>query len=127
MLYNNSRRLSYWGTLPTAATTINGLSSTPFTGSTAEFIIERPLYNGSQAALATFIIATMQGCWYGDAQYGNQSFALGADGSVPFDGNLAYWNMQNSATKDLLDMAITVPDPTSPEGSEILWFWFNYQ
>lgn len=127
MLYNNSRGLSYWGTLPTARETLDGLSSTGFTGTTAEFIIERPLYNGSQAALASFILAAMEGCWYGDAQYGNQRFALGADGSQPFDGSLAYWNMQNSATKDLLDIAISVPDPTSSEGSEILWFWVNYQ
>jgi hypothetical protein len=127
MLYNNTRRLSYWGTLPTAAVTLGGVSSTPFSGTTAEFIIERPLYNGSQAALANFLLAVMQGCWYGDAQYGDQPFPLGADGSAPFDGSLAYWNMQASATKDLLDFAISAPDPTSSEGSEILWFWFNYQ
>ena len=126
MLYNNTRRLSYWGTLPTAAVNIGGLKSTPFTGTTAEFIVERPVYNGSQAPLANFLLAVMQGCWYGDAQYGDRPFALGADGSIPFDGNLSYWNMQNSSTKDLLDLAISAPDPTS-SGSEILWFWFNYQ
>ena len=69
----------------------------------------------------------MQGCWYGDAQYGDQRFPLGADGSSPFDGNLSYLNMLNSATGDLLDFAISVPDPTSSEGSEILWFWTSYQ
>jgi hypothetical protein len=127
MLYNNSRNLSFWGTLPTAGVTLGGTSSTPFSGTTAEFIIERPVYNGSQAPLGCFMLAVMQGCWYGDANYGNQPFPLGADGSTPFDGDLAYWNMQNSGTKDLLDIAISLPDPTSPRGSEILWFWTNYQ
>ncbi len=69
----------------------------------------------------------MQNCWYGDAQYGDQAFPLGADGSSPFDGNLTYFNMQNFADGDLLDFAISVPDRNSPEGSEILWFWSNYQ
>ncbi len=131
MLYNNSRNLSYWGTLPTAAETGGGLSSTPFTGSSAEFILERPSIGspGNYVAqpLAFFLFTAMQGCWYGDAQYGDQRFPLGADGSSPFDGNLSYLNMLNSATGDLLDFAISVPDPTSSEGSEILWFWTSYQ
>jgi hypothetical protein len=126
MLYNNTRSLSFWGTLPTAAESINGLSSTPFTGSTAEFIVERPAYNGSTAPLANFLFAAMQYCGYGDSQYGDQTFPLGADGSQPFDGNLAYLNMQNSTSKDLLDITISLPDPTST-GSEILWVWTNYQ
>jgi hypothetical protein len=131
MLYNHSRNLSFWGTLPTAAVTLGGRSSTPFTGSSAEFILERPSYGspGNYVAypLANFVLAAMQGCWYGDSQYGDRAFPLGADGSSPFDGNLSYLNMQNTATGDLLDLAISVPDPTSPEGSEILWVWTNYQ
>jgi hypothetical protein len=131
MLYNDSQGLSYWGTLPTEATTLDGLSSTPFTGSSAEFIIERPGIGspGNYVAqpLANFLVAAMQGCWYGDAQYGDQRFPLGTDGSSPFDGSLSYLNMQNSTTGDLLDFAISLPDPTSPEGSEILWLWTNYQ
>jgi hypothetical protein len=125
MLYNNTRYLSYWGTLPTAPQTLDGTSSTGFTGTTAEFIIERPLYNGSEAALANFGLAVMQGCWYGDAQYGDQAFPLGQDGSSPFDGNLSYWNMQNAANGDLLDIAISAADPTS-SGAEIIWIWTNY-
>jgi hypothetical protein len=127
MLYNNTQYSSFWGTLPTAPQTLDGTSSTGFTGTTAEFILERPVYNGSQAALANFGLAVMQNCWYGDAQYGDQAFPLGADGSSPFDGNLTYFNMQNFANGDLLDFAISAPDPNSPEGSEILWFWTNYQ
>ena len=125
MLYNNTRYLSYWGTLPTAPQTLDGTSSTGFTGTTAEFILERPVYNGSEAALANFGLAVMQGCWYGDAQYGDQAFPLGQDGSSPFDGNLSYWNMQNAANGDLLDIAISAADPTS-SGAEIIWIWTNY-
>ena len=96
-LYNNSRNLSFFGTLPTAAQTLDGLSSTPFTGSSAEFILERPSYGSSPGnsvaqPLALFSVAKMQGCWYGDAQYGDRRFPLGADGSSPFDGNLSYLN-----------------------------------
>ena len=127
MLYNNTRGLSYWGTLPTAPQTLDGESSTGYTGTTAEFILERPFYNGSQAPLANFALAVMQGCWFGDAQYGDQPFPLGADGSSPFDGNLLYINMQNSGNGDILDIAFSAPDPTSLYGSEILWFWTNYQ
>lgn len=127
MLYNNTQFLSYWGTLPTAPQTLDGESSTGYTGTTAEFILERPFYNGSQAALANFVFALMQGCWYGDAQYGDQPFPLGADGSSPFDGNLTYFNMLNSGDGDLLDLAFSAADPTSVDGSEILWFWTNYQ
>ena len=125
MLYNNTRYLSYWGTLPTTPQTLDGVSSTGFTGTTAEFILERPLYNGSEAALANFGLAVMQGCWYGDAQYGDQAFPLGQDGSSPFDGNLSYWNMQSAANGDLLDIAISAADPTS-SGAEIIWIWTNY-
>ncbi|HEX3443082.1 MAG TPA: hypothetical protein VHS80_00075 [Chthoniobacterales bacterium] len=113
--------------MPTAPQTLDGESSTGYTGTSAEFILERPFYNGSQAALANFVFGLMQGCWYSDAQYGDQPFPLGADGSSPFDGNLTYFNMLNSGDGDLLDLAFSAPDPTSLDGSEILWFWTNYQ
>ncbi len=111
MLYNYTQGLSYWGTLPVAPETIDGTSSTGFTGTAAEFIVERPTVNGSAAPLANFLLATMHNCWYGDSQYGEeQMFALGADGSSPFDGNLAYLNMKNGGTGDQLDIAIWPPD-----------------
>ena len=70
----------------------------------------------------------MQSCWYGDSQYGEEHlFALGAAGSSPFDGDLAYLNMRNQVTNDVLDIAISAVDPTSPQGSQILWLWTNYQ
>jgi hypothetical protein len=60
MLYNNTQGLSYWGTLPTSPQTIGGLSSTGFTGSTAEFIVERPSYNNTPVPLANFVFTGMQ-------------------------------------------------------------------
>ncbi len=127
MLYNNTQHVSYWGTLPTASQSLGGLTSTPFTGSTAEFIVERPSVNNSAVPLAFFVLTAMQSCWYGDSQYGDQLFPLGADGSTPFDATLQYLNMQNGATSDLLDIVFSAPDPKSPQGSEILWFWTNFQ
>ncbi len=126
MLYNHTQGASFWGTLPVAPVNLGGLQSTGFTGTTAEFIIERPtdLNSNTPYPLASFGLAAMQSCWYGDALYGARQWALAADGTTPFDGNLAYLNMQNS--NDLLALPISVPDPTSPSGFEILWLWTNY-
>jgi Peptidase A4 family len=126
MLYNYTQGASFWGTLPVAPVNLGGLQSTGFTGTTAEFIIERPTDTSSNTPypLASFGFATMQGCWYGDALYGDRPWALAADGTTPFDGNLAYLNMQNSG--DLLALPFSLPDPTSPSGFEILWLWTNY-
>lgn len=128
MIYNNTKGLSYWGTLPTAPSSAGGLRSSGFTGSTAEFIIERPtdLGSGSPYPLASFGIAGMHNCWYADALYGDTPWRLGADGSTPFDGTLTYINMQNQSNKDLLALPISLPDGSSPGGYEILWFWVNY-
>ena len=128
MLYNNTQGVSYWGTLPTASQTLNGLSSSGFSGSTAEFIIERPSdNNGNPYPLAAFGLAGMHSCWYGDSQYGDKSFPLGADGSTPFSGNLSYLNMLNPANSDQLDIAASIPDDSSPNGSAIIWFFINSQ
>jgi hypothetical protein len=127
MLYNHTQGLSYWGTYPTAPETIGDRISTGFTGSTAEFIIERPSVNGSPVSLALFVLASMNSCWYGDSEYGDRSWQLGTNGSTPFAGNLTYINMLNFATNNLLALPISFPDPTSPGGYEILWVWANYQ
>jgi hypothetical protein len=127
MLYNNTNGSSFWGTYPTAPVTLNGQSSTGYTGSTAEFILERPQVNGSPVPLASFGFAIMQSCWYGDSEYGNRPFKLGPAGSSPFDATLTYLNMVNSATNDLLALPFEFPDPTNPGGVEILWLWINYQ
>ena len=126
MLYNNTKGLSYWGTLPTAPDSLGGVSSTGFTGTTAEFILERPTVNGSPAALAFFGLAAMTGCYYGDSEYGDRSWTLGPNGSTPFDATLTYINMTDTATNNLLAFPISVPDPTTSGGYEILWLWTNY-
>ncbi len=127
MIYNDTKGLSFWGTLPTAPQSGGGRQSTGFTGATAEFIVERPFDTGSNSSypLAPFGIAGMNSCWYGDALYGDRPWQLGADGSTPFDGSLTYINMQNRANGDLLDIALSLPDATSPGGYEILWIWVN--
>jgi hypothetical protein len=127
MLYNNTNGSSFWGTLPTAPTAVDGVSSTGYTGSTAEFILERPTVNGSPAPLASFGFAIMQSCWYGDSEYGDRPWRLGPAGSSPFDATLTYLNMLNPATNDLLALPFNFPDPTSPGGVEILWLWINYE
>jgi hypothetical protein len=124
MLYNHSKGVSYWGTLPAGPANIGGLQSTGFTGSTAEFILERPSDgNGNPFPLAPFGVAIMNSCWYGDSEYGDRLWRLEAQGSTSFDGNLTYLNMQDS---NLLALPISLPDPTSVGGYEILWLWVNY-
>jgi hypothetical protein len=116
MLANYTQNESFWGTLPTAP---------GYTGTTAEFIVERPTVNGNVVPLALFAVTTMFNCWYGDSEYGDRSWRLGLNGSSPFDANLTYINMQNSADGNLLAFPISVPDPNSPGGAEIIWLWTN--
>jgi hypothetical protein len=126
MVYNNTGNLSFWGTLPTTPESGGGVSSTGFTGSTAEFIIERPTYNGGPVPLASFGITAMHGCYYGDSEYGDRSWPNIADGSSPFDANLTYINMQDNSNNNLLALPISYPDPSNPGDYAILWLWTNY-
>jgi hypothetical protein len=127
MIYNYSQNLSYWGTLATSSYSAGGLTSTGFTGSSVEFIIERPsdLSSGSPFPLAPFGFTVMNNCWYGDALYGDRPFQLGADGTSPFDGNLTYGNMLDNSTGNLLALPFSMPDPNSPGGYQIIWLWLN--
>lgn len=125
MIYNMSKGLSLWGTLPTAPQSAGGRSSTGFTGSTAEFILERPSVNNSLVPLALFVPAVMTSCWYGDAQYGDRLFPLGANGSSPFDGTLTYLNMRDTSNTTLA-ISFSLPDPSSPRGFEVEWLWVTY-
>ncbi len=125
---NFSTSQFYWGYLPTAAVSLGGSQSSGFTGTTAEFILERPtnLNSNSPFPLAAFGVATMDSCWYGDAQYGtNNPFPLDYNGLTPFDGTLTYLTMQNGS--DVLALPFSFPDPTSSEGYLINWLWVNYQ
>jgi hypothetical protein len=118
MLYNYSNSSSFWGTLSTA---------TGFGGATAEFIIERPTdASGNLVPLAPFGVATMWSNWYGDSEYGDRFWPLGANGSSPFDGTLTYINMVDpSNNNNLLALPFSLPDPTNPGGCQIWWLWLN--
>jgi hypothetical protein len=120
ILFNYTRRLLYAGTLPVAGVTINGNSSTGFTGSTAEFILERPQINGTVVPLANFVVNDMYSCDYGDSEYG-YNYALNLGPSEPI-----YLNMQDSSNNHLLDLTVAAPDPTNPRGYRMIWFWADY-
>jgi hypothetical protein len=123
MLYNYSNGSSFWGTLPTS-------TGKGFSGSTAEFVIERPtdMDTGNYYPLAAFGFTTMWSNWYGDSEYGDREFwPLGANGSSPFDGTLTYLNMVDPSNNNLLALPFSFPDPTNPSGYEVLWLWVNYQ
>ncbi|MDP9175669.1 MAG: G1 family endopeptidase [Planctomycetota bacterium] len=127
MMYNHTQGASYWATLPTAATTFQGTSDSGFTGTTAEFIIERPGDGkGGAYPLAYFNSASMHGCWVGDSANGHSLTPLGPNGTSSPSSTLLYVNMVNPADNNLLAVAIDSPDPTSPEGSEIIWYWGGY-
>lgn len=127
MIYNYTKGLSFWGTLPAAANSFGGRQSSGFTGTTAEFILERPTdtSSGNPFPLAAFGFATMEDCWYGDSEYGFKGWQLGPAGSTPFDASLTYLNMTNSSS-GLLAIPFSFPDPTTPGDTEILWLWLNY-
>ena len=124
MLYNTSKHLAYWGTVPLAT------AADRFHGQTAEFMIERPtdLSTGQLSPLANFRTSTMRNCAYGDAWYGNlQQFALEPDdGTQPFDGTLQYQNMVNASTGDRLATAFSCQNDNSFGGNQLFWVWTNY-
>jgi hypothetical protein len=124
-VYKNTRGLSYWGTLPTAAGSLGGQQSSDFTGSSAEFILERPTdtSTGNPYPLAAFGFATMQGCYYGDWEYGFKPWQLRLAGSTPFDASLTYLNMTNG--RNTMAIPFSFPDPTSPGDTQIFWLWLR--
>jgi hypothetical protein len=124
----SSNGASFMGTYPTAPESLGGLQSTGFTGRMAEFIIERPLINGSSTPLAFFGPTIMRACSYGDALYGDWEmfFLLPDNGSQPFDGNLQYLNMVDPANNHTLAVPFVVPDPAeNPSANMILFAWLN--
>lgn len=115
MVYNYTRGLSLWATLP---------SDGFFKGTSAEFIVERPQYNGSTAPLAPFFFARMWSGWYGDSQVGYQQvFGLG---SGIYDPGPNYINMVSQSTHNTLDVVTPVPDQTNG-GQSLIFFWTGYQ
>ena len=124
MLYNKTRRLSYWGTYPT----VDRGGRFRFNGNTAEFILERPSSSrGGAFALANFCITTMRNCAFADSEYGGRDYfpVEPDDGSQPFDGTETYLNMDNPATGHRLATAVSGQDPTSYGGYDIIWVYSN--
>jgi peptidase A4-like protein len=130
-LTNATNGASFMGTYPTAPVSQGGLNSTGFTGTTAEFILERPTINGSYTPLAFFLQpALMTNCAYGDALYGDyQLFPVEVDGGpAPFDGTLNYVNMIDPNNSNaLLAFPFSIPDPQNTSDAAALeFFWVNY-
>jgi hypothetical protein len=123
MLYNTTKRLSYWGTYPT----VDRGGRFRFVGNTAEFIVERPSSTKSgPQPLANFCVTTMRNCAFGDAQYASKLFPLQPDdGSQPFAANLSYWNMDNPATRHRLATAVSGTDTSSYGGIDVIWVFSN--
>jgi Peptidase A4 family len=129
-LINSTNGASFMGTYPTAPQSLGGQTSTGFTGTTAEFILERPTINGGYTELAWFLPTTMTNCGYGDSQYGDRVlFPVEVEGGPqPFDAKLAYLNMIDPSNGNtLLATPLTVPDPNTEDAQAILFFWINYQ
>jgi hypothetical protein len=120
------------GTYPTAAQSLVGLTSTGFTGTTAEFILERPSFNNVYSELALFLQPVfMTNCSYGDSQYGDtQIFPLLVNGGPqPFDATLQYLNMIDPANhNNLLAIPFSFPDPSNAQDAQMIqFFWINFQ
>lgn len=79
MIYNTTQGKSYWGTISALASS----GDTSHTGTTAEFILERPIDTNTNTPvpLANFIIIELAACWYGDSQYGYNSWQLPLNGT----------------------------------------------
>jgi hypothetical protein len=130
-LTNATNGASFMGTYPTAPQSQGGQSSTGFTGTTAEFILERPTINGSYTELAFFVPTSMTDCAYGDSQYGDGVlFPVEVDGGPPpFDASLNYVNMIDPNNNNaLLAFPVSIPDPNNTADAQaIQFFWVNYQ
>jgi hypothetical protein len=123
-LLNRTRATQFSGILPTAPETLNGTSSTGYTGTTAEFIVERPYNNATESSdpLAYFGATTMENCVYGVSDFFDPT-PLGPNGSLPLGSELTYLNMVNPSTKDLLASCFSI---LSKSGQwQPWWMWNN--
>jgi Peptidase A4 family len=107
-----------------------------FTGSTAEFIMERPCYgsgpsNCTPYALAAFGFSIMSHGWYADSAFADNintlAWPLPCNGIPPKEGRAIYFTMQNPADGDLLAYPFSVFPSSLSEPCSILWVWLNYQ
>lgn len=88
MPYNNTNGSSLWGTYPTAPVTVNGTSSTGYTGSTAEFILGTTPGERRPRSFGIIRLRHHGELLVGDSEYGYRPFRLGPAGSSPFDATL---------------------------------------
>jgi len=113
MIDDLTRGESYWGYLPRPST---------FTGSSVEYIVERPTVNGSYTNLAFFIGAIETNCWFADTWYGYAS--LDYNGSFPLVGQVTNWTMKNGSDELAIDYIYA--NANSPGGGNVLWYWTGY-
>jgi hypothetical protein len=124
---NLSQLTVYEGLYPRGAVSFDGQANTGFTGSTAEFILERPgLTNGATQPLAPFGAAIMNNCYYGDADRDDDWVGLAPIGGDPPNGSLNYYTMVGTdifGDPLLAASVITVP---VPQAAQLIWQWHSY-
>ena len=112
MIYDLTSEQSYWGTLPRRDS---------FTGSTAEFIVERP--NSPPVPLANYFITQMENCWFSDTWAGQST--LDYNGYGPLFGTLDTITMVNP--DDGLTLSDSHVSTYDSNGGGTVWFvWRNY-
>jgi len=121
MVYNFTQGKSTWDTY-----TVNSNGST-FSGSSADFIIERPTYQNSVSDLGDFGVTTMEDCWFYDSlfQYDGWNITYGGSPGV-FIGQLNILNMINNSNSDSLAQTFIFPVSNATHESGILWIWINW-
>ena len=124
---NLSQLTVYEGLYPRGAVSFDGQHNTGFSGSTAEFISERPgLTNGTTRPLAPFGAAIMNNCYTGDADQEDDWVGLAPIGGDPADGSLNYYTMVGTdlfGDPLLAASVITVP---VPQAAQLIWQWHSY-
>jgi hypothetical protein len=124
---NETTRQGVVCTYPRDPETVDDKRDTGFTGTSAEFIIERPEVNGSFTALMSFKPSIMEDCVYGDAQYGDDAFSLGMGDGQAFDGKLTFLTMVNPADHHTLAtyFIYSVPDHADV-AKAMIFLWGDY-
>jgi len=116
MIYNLTTGNSYWGTLPRPPA---------FSGSTAEFVLERPSSydTGVPFALANFGIVGAHDCYFADTWFGYSSLDYNGTPPYPFSlDNLTMFNGSNTLASSFTYANLS----GAPGGGNELWVWQNY-
>ncbi|MDQ2857398.1 MAG: G1 family endopeptidase [Candidatus Eremiobacteraeota bacterium] len=116
MIYNLTTGNSYWGTLPRPPA---------FSGSTAEFVLERPSSydTGVPFALADFGVVGAHDCYFADTWFGFSSLDYNGSPPYPFSlDNLTMLDGSNTLTSSFTFANLS----GQPGGGNELWVWQNY-